>query len=127
MTIKDFKIGDEVIYLDFNGRSNVEQATIKTGYVKYVGRKVVRVGKFKDDEYGYDFVISDSGLCLEVNYNCSCSSRYDLVFRSKEDYEVYTKYRKLKTWAYGFDFDRLPYDKLSLIYDIVTQKEKKNV
>ena len=49
MTIKDFKVGDEVIYLDYNGRSKVEQATINTGYVIYVGRKVVRLGKFKDD------------------------------------------------------------------------------
>lgn len=119
MTIKDFKIGDEVIYLDFNSRSNVEQATIKTGYVKYVGRKVVRVGKFKDDEYGYDFVISDSGLCLEVNFNCSCCSRYDLVFRSKEDYEMYVKYCELKTWAYKFNFGSLPYDKLIKIKEIV--------
>lgn len=119
MTIKDFKVGDEVIYLDFNGRSNVEQATIKTGYVKYVGRKVVRVGKFKDDEYGYDFVISDSGLCLKVNFNCSCFSERDLVFRSKEDYEAYTKYRELKTWAYRFDFGKLPYDKLIKIKEIV--------
>lgn len=127
MTVKDFKVGDEVIYLDFNGRSNVEQATIETGYVKYVGRKVVRVGRYKDDEYGYDFIISDSGLCLEVNYNYSCFSRYDLVFRSKEDYEAYIKYRELKTWAYKFNFDRLPYDKLLMIYNIATQKGKKNV
>ena len=127
MTIKDFKVGDEVVYLDFNGRSSVEQATIKTGYVKYVGRKVVRIGKFKDDEYGYDFVISDSGLYLEVNYNYSCYSKYDLVFRSKEDYEMYIKYRELKTWACYFNFKGLPYDKLSMIYDIATQKEDKNV
>ena len=51
MTVKDFKVGDEVIYLDFNDRSSVEQATIKTGYVKYVGRKVVRVGKFKTEDH----------------------------------------------------------------------------
>ena len=121
MTVKDFKIGDEVVYLDFNCRSSIEQATIKTGYVKYVGRKVVRVGKFKDDEYGYDFVISDSGLYLEVNYNRSCCSRYDLVFRSKEDYEMYVKYRKLKTWAYSFNFNGLPYDKLIKIKEIVDE------
>jgi len=127
MTIKDFKVGDEVVYLDFNDRSSVEQATIKTGYVKYVGRKVVRVGKFKDDEYGYDFVISDSGLYLEVSHNRSYYSKYDLVFRSKEDYEMYTKYRELRTWAYNFDFNRLPYDKLLMIYDIVTREKKKNV
>lgn len=119
MTVKDFRVGDEVIYLDFNGRSNIEQATIKTGYVKYVGRKVVRVGKCKDDEYGYDFIISDSGLCFEINYNCYCSSRYDLVFRSKEDYEAYIKYRELKTWACKFNFNRLPYDKLIKIKEIV--------
>jgi hypothetical protein len=119
MTVKDFKVGDEVVYLDFNGKSNIEQATIKTGYVKYVGRKVVRVGKFKNNEYGYDFIISDSGLCLEVNCNCSCSSRYDLVFRNKEDYKMYTKYRGLKHWAYRFNFDRLPYDKLTKIKEIV--------
>lgn len=119
MTIKDFKIGDKVVYLDFNGRSSIEQATIKNGYVKYVGRKIIRVGKFKDDEYGYDFAISDSGLYLEVNYGCSCFSRYDLVFRSKEDYEMYIKYRQLKTWACKFNFDRLPYDKLIKIKEIV--------
>ena len=119
MTIKDFKVGDEVVYLDFNGRSNVEQATIKTGYVKYVGLKIVRVGKFKNDEYGYDFIVSDSGLCLKVNFNCSCFSEHDLVFRSKEDYEAYTKYRELKSWAYRFNFDILPYDKLIKIKEIV--------
>lgn len=119
MTVKDFKVGDEVIYLDFNGRSNVEQATIKTGYVKYVGRKIVRVGIYKDGEYGYDFIISDSGLCLEINHDYSCFSRYDLVFRSKEDYEAYIKYRELKTWACKFNFDRLPYDKLIKIKEIV--------
>lgn len=119
MTVKDFKVGDEVVYLDFNDRSSVEQATIKTGYVKYVGRKVVRVGKFKDNEYGYDFIINDSGLYLEVNHNHSCYSKYDLVFRSKEDYEAYTKYRELKHWAYRFNFDRLPYDKLIKIKEIV--------
>lgn len=121
MTIKDFKVGDEVIYLDFNDRSSVEQATIKTGYVKYVGRKVVRVGKFKDNEYGYDFVISNSGLCLEVNHNHSGYSKYDLVFRSKEDYEMYIKYRKLKTWACCFNFKGLPYDKLIKIKEIVDE------
>ena len=119
MTIKDFKVGDEVVYLDFNGRSNIEQATIKTGYVNYVGRKIVRVGKFKDDECGYDFVVGDSELYLEVNNSCSCFSRYDLVFRNKEDYEAYTKYRKLKTWACRFNFNRLPYDKLIKIKEIV--------
>lgn len=122
MTIKDFKVGEEVVYLDFNGRSSIEKATVKKGYVKYVGRKIVRVGKYKDDEYGYDFVVGDSGLCLSVNYNYCGGSNHDLVFRNITDYEQYMRYRELKTWAYGFNFNRLPYDKLLMIHNIATQE-----
>lgn len=121
MTIKDFKVGDEVVYLDFNGYSTPKRTTLCKRYIINVGRKIITIGKQPDSFYGFKFTIDDSNM-----YLCS-KDNYDLAFKDLEQYGHYVEYNELKHWAYRFDFDRLPYDKLSLIYDIATQEEKKNV
>ena len=117
MTIKDFKVGDEVIYLDYNGYSSDKRTALKKGYVISVGRKIITVGKLKDSSFGFRFVIDDSKLFLRTNE--SDIHIHDLVFKTQEDYDLYVKYKELKHWAYRFDFDRLPYDKLIKIKEIV--------
>lgn len=121
LSIKDFKVGDEVIYLDYNGYSSDKSTTLRKGYIIKVGRKIITVGKYKDSSYGFRFVIDDSKLFLrtnEINYNI-----HDLVFKTQEDYDLYVKYKELKRWAYSFSFDRLPYDKLLAIHDIATKED----
>lgn len=121
LSIKDFKVGDEVIYLDYNGYSSDKSTTLRKGYIIRVGRKIITVGKEKDSSYGFRFVIDDSKLFLRTNesdYNI-----YDLVFKTQEDYDLYVKYKELKRWAYSFNFDRLPYNKLLAIHDIVTKED----
>lgn len=121
MTIKDFKVGDEVIYLDFNGYSTPKRTTLRKGYIINVGRKIITIGKQPDSFYGFKFTIDDSNMYL------SSSNTRDLAFKDLEQYEHYVEYKELKHWAYNFNFSGLPYDKLSLIYDVATQEEKKNV
>lgn len=121
LSIKDFKVGDEVIYLDYNGYSSDKSTTLRKGYIIRVGRKIITVAKWKDSSYGFRFVIDDSKLFLRINesdYNI-----YDLVFKTQEDYDLYVKYKELKRWAYSFNFDRLPYNKLLAIHDIVTKED----
>lgn len=121
LSIKDFKVGDEVIYLDYNGYSSDKSTALRKGYIISVGRKIITVGKYKDSSYGFRFVIDDSKLFLRTNE--SNYDIHDLVFKTQEDYDLYVKYKELRRWAYSFNFDRLPYDKLLAIYDIVTKED----
>ena len=121
MIIKDFKVGDEVVYLDFNGYSTPKRTTLCKRYIINVGRKIITIGKEPDSFYGIKFTIDDSNMYL------SSSNTHDLAFKDLEQYGRYVEYKELKHWAYNFNFSGLPYDKLSLIYDIATQEEKKNV
>lgn len=121
ISIKDFSVGQEVIYLDFNGRSSFENAKKKTGYVIKVGRKLITISRFANSNYGYDFVIEPNKQFLHTSEKyCHV---YDLVFKNSDDYDTYLKLRKLKFWASRFHFDKLPYDKLLMIHDIATQEE----
>ena len=113
MTVKDFKVGDEVIYLDFNGYSTSKRATLRTGYIINVGRKIITIGKQPDSFYGFKFTIDDSNMCL-----CS-SNTHDLAFKDLEQYGHYVEYKELKHWAYNFNFNWLPYNKLIKIKEIV--------
>lgn len=45
MTIKDFEVGDEVVYLDFNGYSTPKRTTLRKGYIINVGRKIITISK----------------------------------------------------------------------------------
>lgn len=113
MTIKDFKVGDEVVYLDFNGYSTPKRTTLRKGYIINVGRKIITIGKQPDFSCGFKFTIDDNNMCLRSSDN------YDLAFKDLEQYGRYVEYNELKHWAYRFDFDRLPYDKLIKIKEIV--------
>lgn len=115
MIIKDFKVGDEVVYLDFNGYSTPKRTTLRKGYIINVGRKIITIGKQPDSSYGFKFTIDDNNMCLRST-NIGI---YDLAFKDLEQYGRYVEYKELKYWAYRFDFDRLPYDKLIKIKEIV--------
>lgn len=113
MTIKDFKVGDEVVYLDFNGYSTPKRTTLCKRYIINVGRKIITIGKQPDSSYGFKFAIDDNNMCLRSRDN------YDLAFKDLEQYGRYVEYNELKHWAYRFNFDILPYDKLIKIKEIV--------
>lgn len=116
ISVKDFKVGDEVIYIDFHDRMYLESAITRTGYVTCVGTKLVHVSTIKGDKrIGIPFIVDKTGLCL-----CTHNSRKnDLVFKSNEDFRSYNHYLALKQWIAKFDFTNLPYDKLLMIYNIV--------
>lgn len=122
MDIKDFYVGQKVIYLDFKGRSRIEEAVITEGYVKKVGRKNVKIGRFADDEYGTNFVIDKSGLCLYVNPTATHFNDYDLAFTDEKQLEQYVEYQELKLWGARLDINRLSYETLKKIYDIVKKE-----
>ena len=116
ISVKDFKVGDEVIYLDFHDRMSLENATMRTGYVTHVGTKLIHVSTIKGEKMiGIPFVVDKTGLCL-----CTHNSRkHDLIFKSNEDFHSYNHYLAIKQWSATFDFTNLPYDKLLMIYNIV--------
>lgn len=123
MDIKDFYVGQKVIYLDFEGRSKYEKAVITEGYVKKVGRKIVTIGKSADGNLGTGFVVDKCGLCLRVNPGANYFSKYDLAFADEKQLEQYVEYQELKLWGARLDANRLSYETLKKIYDIVKKRE----
>lgn len=115
MTVKDFKVGDEVIYLDFNGYSTPKRTTLRKGYIINVGRKIITIGKQPDSSYGFKFTIDDSNMYLRSTH----ISIHDLAFKDLEQYGRYVEYNELRCWAYKINFGWLPYDKLIKIKEIV--------
>ncbi len=123
MNVKEFYVGQKVVYLDFKGRSRIEEAVITEGYVKKVGRKNIKIGRFADDEFGTDFVIDKSGLCLCVNPTATRFNDYDLAFADEKQLEQYVEYQELKLWVTRLDANRISYETLKKIYGIVKKED----
>ena len=113
LKIKDFEVGDEVVYLHFNGYTTPKRTTLCKRYIINVGRKIITIGTKPDSSYGIKFVVDDSNMYLSSN------DTYDLAFKDLEQYTRYVEYNDLKHWAYRFNFDGLPYDKLIKIKEII--------
>lgn len=122
MDVKDFYVGQKVIYLDFEGRSKYEKAVITEGWVKKVGRKIVTIGKSADGNLGTGFVVDKCGLCLRVNPVANYFSKYDLVFADEKHFKQYIEYQELKLWGSRLDISNVSYETLKKIYDILEKE-----
>lgn len=122
MDVKDFYVGQKVIYLDFEGRSKYEKAVITEGWVKKVGRKIVTIGKSADGNLGTGFVVDKCGLCLRVNPEANYFSKYDLVFADEKHFKQYIEYQELKLWGSRLDISNVSYEALKKIYDILEKE-----
>ena len=126
MTIKDFKVGDKILYLNFHDRGDISKATLSEGYISSIGKKYISVSKDMTGFYCNRFVIDASEMCLSLPYGNGYHIN-DLVFRNKEDYHKYIEWLELRQWVYKFNFNTLPYDILKKIKEIAVGTDHESI
>ena len=111
LNFADFYRGRTVYVLNFHYRNDFEKATLEEVVIDSVGRKYVSVGR---DQFFLNSARNDLYLTQKVNGGTA-----NYMFLTKEDYDRYVEYRELSKWFHSITHDKLTYEQLKAIKEII--------